>query len=125
MSAGNLRAEQASEATRTAARSAACAVTRHMPLDCNLLQGRAEVAAILPWGEDHAVDKKRETWGDAPDASAGKHALDSGPGAAWQAGWRGLTNVKPLYLLFLGSSCTQRSRSPFAFRAATQIFFLF
>ena len=38
-------AEQAAEVSSTAARSAACAVTRQMPLDCHLLQGRAEVAA--------------------------------------------------------------------------------
>ena len=36
-------AEQGAEVSSTAARSAACAVTRQMPLDYCLLQGRAEV----------------------------------------------------------------------------------
>ena len=35
-----------------------------------------------------------------------KQALDSGPDAAWQAGWSGLTYVKPPNLLFPGPSCT-------------------
>jgi hypothetical protein len=41
--------------------------------------------------------------------AADKQALDSGPGAAWQAGWSSLTNVKPLNLLFPGSSFTTPS----------------
>jgi len=45
LSADNLRAEQASEASGTAARSAACAVTRQMPLDCCLLQVQREAWA--------------------------------------------------------------------------------
>jgi hypothetical protein len=45
MSANNLRAEQALEVSRTAARSAACAVTRQMPLDFHLLQVQREAWA--------------------------------------------------------------------------------
>jgi len=45
MSADNLGAEQALEASRTAARSAACAVTRQIPLDCRLLQVQREAWA--------------------------------------------------------------------------------
>jgi len=40
-----VRIEQASEVSSTDARSAACAVTCQIPLDCCLLQGRMEVAA--------------------------------------------------------------------------------
>jgi len=40
-----VRAEQASEVSSTPGRSAACAVTRQMSLDCCLLRGRAEVVA--------------------------------------------------------------------------------
>ena len=45
MSADNLRVEQASEASRTASRSAAGAVTRQMPLDCCPLQVQREAWA--------------------------------------------------------------------------------
>jgi len=38
-------AEQAEEVSSTAARSAACAVTRKRPLDCHLLLGWAETTA--------------------------------------------------------------------------------
>ena len=40
-----VKEEQTAEVSSTTARSAACAVTRKQPLDCRLLQGRAEVTA--------------------------------------------------------------------------------
>jgi len=83
------------------------------------------VCIIEPHGSANAVTKFDVASSHQKWRAADKQALDSGPGAAWQAGWSGLTNIKPLNLVFLGSPCTKSSRSSFAWQRCTVIIFRF
>jgi len=72
---------------------------------------RTARCVVEPHRSANAVTKFDATSSHQKRRTAEKQALDSGPGAAWQAGWGGLTNNKPLNLLFPGSCCTTPSRS--------------
>jgi len=71
----------------------------------------------MPHGSANDVTKFDVISSHQKPRAVDKQALDSGPGAAWQAGWSGLTYFKPLNLLFPGPSCTTPPRStPFLSR---------
>jgi len=76
-----------------------------------VLSSRTALCVVEPHGSANAVTKFDAASSHQKRQAAEKQALDSGPGEAWQAGWSGLTNVKPLNLLFPGSSCTSLSLS--------------
>jgi len=61
---------------------------------------RTAHCVVEPHGSANAVTKINVASSHKRRWAADKQALDSGPGATWQAGWSGLTNVKPLNLPF-------------------------
>jgi len=71
---------------------------------------RTARCVVDPHGSAHPVTKFDVASSHQKRRAADKQALDSGPGEAWQAGWSGLTHVKPLNLFFPASSCTTFSR---------------
>ena len=84
---------------------------------------RTARCVVEPHGSANAVTKFDAASSHQKRRAADKQALDSGPGAAWQAGWSGLTNVQPLNLLFPGSSFTTPPLRQLSCRAATGLFF--
>jgi len=65
---------------------------------------RTARCVVEPHGSANVVTKFEVASSHQRRRAADKQALDSRPGAAWQAGWSDLTNVKPLNLLFPGST---------------------